>query len=404
MALGRLCGAPHRRLKVTVGVCLIQVHDPRAVVRLVEDRVVIVVGIARVTEFVVVRVRLVGVPQARTVVFAVRNTIVVVVVTPVAVVVAVGVGLVDVCDEWAVVVRIGNAVAVLVVVTQIAESVGVGVLLIGIRNNRTVVVGIEKAVVVIVVVARVACPVPVDIFLVRVGDHRAVVIDIQNGNFVFGQASLTGRVDVFSFARLDPTFEGKPASRRLLMRRSLAILVHEVGHMFGITHCTHYSCTMNGSNSLDESDRQPLRLCPVCLRKVQWATKAPLADRYRALADLSEEMELDQEAAWFSGRTSLGGDLQTQQPRSNAPNWRRPLHEGGYSDGEQGEDGDADLHAETLPVAEPNAKRTLREDAVCVYRLRTRSGKAQGAMQAIWPIEISPVLFGSAMRSSVPST
>ena len=39
--------------------------------------------------------------------------------------------------------------------------------------------------------------------------------------------------------------------------------------MFGISHCVHFHCRMNGSDSLEESDRSPMHLCPVCLRKLQ---------------------------------------------------------------------------------------------------------------------------------------
>src|SRR5699024_866195 len=59
-------------------------------------------------------------------------------------------------------------------------------------------------------------------------------------NFVFGQASLSERVGVYSFARYDPRFSGqKPAADRqeLILRRSCKVLAHETGHMFGIAHC-----------------------------------------------------------------------------------------------------------------------------------------------------------------------
>jgi len=85
-------------------------------------------------------------------------------------------------------------------------------------------------------------------------------------NFVFGQASLKERVGVYSFARYDPAFYGEPRGKNypaLLLRRSMKVLTHETGHMFGLTHCLYYNCVMNGSNHLPESDRRPLHLCPV---------------------------------------------------------------------------------------------------------------------------------------------
>jgi len=35
-------------------------------------------------------------------------------------------------------------------------------------------------------------------------------------------------------------------------------------------HGVFFNCLMNGSNHLAESDRRPLHLCPVDLRKLQW--------------------------------------------------------------------------------------------------------------------------------------
>jgi len=49
-------------------------------------------------------------------------------------------------------------------------------------------------------------------------------------NFVFGQASLRDRVGVWSFARYDDPDE------KLVLRRKLALMVHELAHIFGVKH------------------------------------------------------------------------------------------------------------------------------------------------------------------------
>jgi archaemetzincin len=90
-------------------------------------------------------------------------------------------------------------------------------------------------------------------------------------NFVFGQASLAGRVGVWSFARNGNPAEGEAGFRRCLAR-TLRIAAHEVGHMFGMAHCKAHPCDMNGVNSLDEADRSPLDPCPECLAKIVWLT------------------------------------------------------------------------------------------------------------------------------------
>ena len=124
-------------------------------------------------------------------------------------------------------------------------------------------------------------------------------------NFVFGQASLRERVGVYSFARYDPAFYGEARAadyQTLLFRRSCKVLAHETGHMFGLAHCTFFNCLMNGSNHLAESDRRPLHLCPVCLRKLQWSIGFDVAERYRALERVSRTAGFPDEADWFNRR------------------------------------------------------------------------------------------------------
>ncbi|XP_068118695.1 archaemetzincin-2 isoform X2 [Hyperolius riggenbachi] len=138
----------------------------------------------------------------------------------------------------------------------------------------------------------------------------ATMIDLypqDSWNFVFGTASLTEGVGVFSFARYDDDFytsgyKGRvwgnkpaqgdysvfngyytpPITSNLLMR-SCKTLTHEIGHIFGLRHCQWLHCVMQGSNHLEESDRRPLDLCPICLRKLHTAIGFNIAERYQAL-------------------------------------------------------------------------------------------------------------------------
>ena len=124
-------------------------------------------------------------------------------------------------------------------------------------------------------------------------------------NFVFGQASLRRRVAVWSYARFFPEFRGEAASEaadRQALRRACRLVVHEMGHAFTLEHCIAYPCVMNGSNSLDESDRQPLRLCPVCLKKLQWNRGFDVLARYGRLLAFYREHGLDEEAALVAAR------------------------------------------------------------------------------------------------------
>lgn len=91
----------------------------------------------------------------------------------------------------------------------------------------------------------------------------------NNWNFVFGLADLHGRVGISSMNRYYTSLQDS-VSLHQRIARIIKTTSHEIGHMFSIEHCTAYSCNMNGSNTLDEADRQPLLVCPQCLSKLSW--------------------------------------------------------------------------------------------------------------------------------------
>jgi archaemetzincin len=121
-------------------------------------------------------------------------------------------------------------------------------------------------------------------------------------NFVFGQASLTERVGVWSLARF-----GDPAQdyERCLLR-TLKVATHETGHMLGLKHCTSFACGMNGSNSLIETDRAPLAFCPECEHKVWWTLQLDPAERFQALASYASVHGLEaEEQLWDQSQTAV---------------------------------------------------------------------------------------------------
>ena len=104
----------------------------------------------------------------------------------------------------------------------------------------------------------------------------------EGWNYVFGQASLSDRVGVWSMHRFgDP--DAGPAAYKLCLLRTLKTATHETGHMFSMAHCVAYRCNMDGSNHLPEADRQPLEMCPHCLAKLCYATGADPAKRFEQL-------------------------------------------------------------------------------------------------------------------------
>lgn len=123
--------------------------------------------------------------------------------------------------------------------------------------------------------------------------------------YVFGQASIKNRTGVFSFARFDPAFYDDPRLadvETLILRRSCHTLAHEICHIFGMQHCIYFSCPVNGSNNLAESDSRPMQLCPVCLRKLHGIVGFDPVDRDRKLQEIYQRFGFTNEAAWIHRR------------------------------------------------------------------------------------------------------
>ncbi|MBI2510799.1 MAG: hypothetical protein HYV96_02370 [Opitutae bacterium] len=122
-------------------------------------------------------------------------------------------------------------------------------------------------------------------------------------NYVFGEATFEDRVGVYSFARYDPAFFDEkrgPGWRDRALRRACKILTHETAHMFGLWHCVYFDCVLNGANSLEESDAQPLHACPVCLRKLKYALRFDPVRRYEQLREFYRAQKWFEEADWVT--------------------------------------------------------------------------------------------------------
>ncbi|CAF0944814.1 unnamed protein product [Didymodactylos carnosus] len=79
---------------------------------------------------------------------------------------------------------------------------------------------------------------------------------VSHLNFVFGEASGSTHVAVFSTNRLNPTRWNEKFDKQKFFERSLVEAVHELGHAFGLKHCDKTDCVMWFSNTLEETDRK----------------------------------------------------------------------------------------------------------------------------------------------------
>jgi len=126
--------------------------------------------------------------------------------------------------------------------------------------------------------------------------------DLYHGhlNFVFGVASLSNRVGVYSVHRFGEAAGNDDGKLELL--RTVKLASHEMGHIFGMLHCTFYECVLNGSNSLAETDGRPAFLCPVCVKKLEWCLGFDRLERYKKMEKFFTKCELEKQAAFCRRR------------------------------------------------------------------------------------------------------
>jgi archaemetzincin len=83
--------------------------------------------------------------------------------------------------------------------------------------------------------------------------------------FVFGEAQMPGRCAVISAHRLHEEFYGLPPNGRLLRERLTKASLHELGHTFGLGHCSNWNCVMASTHAVERLDLKAAAFCRGCL-------------------------------------------------------------------------------------------------------------------------------------------
>ena len=83
-------------------------------------------------------------------------------------------------------------------------------------------------------------------------------------NFVFGEASLDGKVALIALPRLSQKFYRLLENNELYYERAVKEAVHELGHTFGMNHCKNPRCVMHFSNSLSDTNFKKKEFCKDC--------------------------------------------------------------------------------------------------------------------------------------------
>ncbi|MGB8310904.1 MAG: archaemetzincin family Zn-dependent metalloprotease [Halobacteriota archaeon] len=106
-------------------------------------------------------------------------------------------------------------------------------------------------------------------FIKEAFDHVLGVTDVDlyvpGLHFVFGQAQCPcpGTFAIISVHRLQHPDEA------VFLDRIVKEAVHELGHIYGLTHCDNPLCVMHFSNSLMDTDIKGKTFCEKCLNRIR---------------------------------------------------------------------------------------------------------------------------------------
>lgn len=82
--------------------------------------------------------------------------------------------------------------------------------------------------------------------------------------YIFGQAILNGNTGIASTFRLKNELYGLKQDDNLLIERSAKVVIHELGHTFGLVHCYVPTCVMHSGSYVENLDQKSIHLCPKC--------------------------------------------------------------------------------------------------------------------------------------------
>lgn len=82
--------------------------------------------------------------------------------------------------------------------------------------------------------------------------------------YIFGQAHFNGDAGVASVYRLRNEQYGMPENETLLYERFRKVVIHELGHTFGLIHCHVPICVMRPGTYVEDIDQKKHLFCKKC--------------------------------------------------------------------------------------------------------------------------------------------
>jgi archaemetzincin len=86
--------------------------------------------------------------------------------------------------------------------------------------------------------------------------------------YIFGQATFRGSTGIASIYRLRNEQYGMRKDEALLLDRFSKVVIHELGHTFGLVHCLIPNCVMRSSTYVEDIDQKSHHLCGQCRDKI----------------------------------------------------------------------------------------------------------------------------------------
>jgi len=87
--------------------------------------------------------------------------------------------------------------------------------------------------------------------------------------YIYGQAILNGSTGIASIYRLKNELYGMKQDENLLLERFSKVVIHELGHTFGLIHCHIPTCVMRASTYVEILDQKSKNLCPLCRKELK---------------------------------------------------------------------------------------------------------------------------------------